>query len=353
MAQSGGINESTEEVLIPVSPLVVHALSTTLLCLTGTGVMSMSCFPFDLPEMFLFRCPSRPELVHNPEAVGGRSASATPVTPSDDGIASNSPTSTHVDSASSPEHIFNHTSFSPPSQYLQVPDWHEFYNRHSGRCPHRPMARSGISSPAIMQSAHSDPTPNFLSDPSQVALGYSSYDTFDNYIPGTSSATAFNPWADNGHVTQGPQPVLQHSVSVGDANSTSVLHQSHSFPLFTDQRPHYGGPVSPEINSSSANTYFHASLPMSTGHDDDASNSFELIDQSLQSYNAVFEIVTQPVLVPPDQNQDRMFSTEYPASFQDAALQPMYWVTRTDAPRSHSTGDIDWQYLARLSDERR
>lgn len=41
MAQPGGIKASTREVHIPVLPLAVHALSTTLLCLSGTNVMSM------------------------------------------------------------------------------------------------------------------------------------------------------------------------------------------------------------------------------------------------------------------------------------------------------------------------
>ncbi|KAG9971965.1 hypothetical protein KCU98_g13546, partial [Aureobasidium melanogenum] len=39
MVQPGGTKASTREVHIPVLPLAVHALSTTLLCLSGTDVM--------------------------------------------------------------------------------------------------------------------------------------------------------------------------------------------------------------------------------------------------------------------------------------------------------------------------
>ncbi|KAG9551101.1 hypothetical protein KCU71_g13726, partial [Aureobasidium melanogenum] len=191
-------------------------------------------FPFELPETYLFRCPSRPELSHQSQVADGRSTSNAPATPSDDGILSSSPTSAH--DASSPEDIFNLTSFSPRSQYLQVPGWNNLHNTYSGGHLHRPMARSERSSPAVMQSTQNDPTSSFLSGYSNPIPEYSTYYTFDGYVPGPDSATILNPQAEDGHTAQKLIPnttmralaTLQHTTHPYTAAPAPVPHKSGS-----------------------------------------------------------------------------------------------------------------------------
>ncbi|CAD0091064.1 unnamed protein product, partial [Aureobasidium mustum] len=303
-----------------------------------------SCFAFELPEIYLFRCPSRPEL--------SRSASATPVTPSDDGNVSNSPTAAHVDFASSPEDTFSPTSLSPPSQYLQVPGRNDFINRHGGGHSHRPMARSGTSSPAIMQSTHNDSTPSFLSGFSNPALECPSHYTFHDYVAAIGSATELDPWAENSHTTQEHQPMLHHAVSLDDINSISNIPQTQLFPPFSSQHvePRYSGPMPSEID---AHTYFHASPSMATEHNHNALWSYGVLDQSLQGYSSAPEGVRQPTMMPLDQDQLQTSSAGYPSSPEAAHSQPPYLVTRNNASRSHSTGNINLQHFSSWSDEQR
>ncbi|KAH0150837.1 hypothetical protein KCU82_g12485, partial [Aureobasidium melanogenum] len=220
------------------------------------------CFPFELPEAYLFRCPSRPGLSHQSQAADGRSTSNAPATPSDDGILSSSPISAH--DASSPEDTFNLTRFSPRSQYLQVPGWNNLHNTYSGGHSHRPMARSERSSPAVMQSTQNDPTSSFLSGFSNPIPEYSTYYTFDEYVPGSDSATILNPQAEDGHAAQVHQPILRHAASLGDYSSIPNLVQSQSFPLLSAQHvePRYSGTIT-GVDSLSANAYFHPTPPSS------------------------------------------------------------------------------------------
>ncbi|KAG9892608.1 hypothetical protein KCU94_g13536, partial [Aureobasidium melanogenum] len=306
------------------------------------------CFPFELSETYLFRCPSRPELSHQSQVADRRSTSNAPATPSDDGFVSNSPTSAH--DASSPEDTFNLTSFSPPSQYLQVPGWNNLHNRYSGGHSHRPMARSEQSSPAVMQSTHYDPTSSFLSGYPNPVPDYSTHYTFDRYIPGTDSATTLDPQAEDGHAAQVHQPALRHATSLGDYSSVPNLVQSQSFPLLPGQHvePRYTGTIT-GVDSLSTHAYFHSTPPANTEHDYNALYSLGLLDLSSQSFNPVFEGGTQPTTVHQDQQQ--ISSAEYPSTSGVAPLQPVYWMASPNASRSLSTGNINLQYLARWPDE--
>lgn len=314
-----------------------------------TGICSW-CSPFELPETYLFRCPSRPEI--SPQSVNGRSTSATPATPSDDGIVSSSPTIACADFASSPEETFNITGLSSRSQYLQVPDWNNSHNRQSAGHSDRPMARSGYSSPAIMQSTQNDPTSSFSSGYPNAVPEYYVYYTYDGHVPRTDSATRLNPQAEDRDTVRAHQPILHHAVSIDNDSSIMDLPQSHAFPLYYEQHvePRYSGPIPSEINSLAANTHVYSSAPMGTEHGYDAFYAFGSLDQSLQSYDAVFE---GPTIASLDQHQERMSSTEYPSSSGNAHLQPTYWMARTNASRSHSTGNLDLQFLGGWSDEQR
>lgn len=316
-----------------------------------TGVCSWG-FPFELPEPYLFRCPSRSELSHQSHAADRRSTSNAPATPSDDGIPSSSPTSAH--GASSPEDTFNLTSLSPRSQYLQVPGWNNLHNAYSGGHSHRPMARSERSSPAVMQSTQNDLTSSFLSDYSNPIPEYSTYYTFDGYASGTDSATILNPQAEDGHSAQLHQPMLRHAISLGDYTSLPNLVQSQSFPLPSGQHvePRYSGTIT-GIDSLSANACFHPTPAVGTEHGYNALNSLEMLDLSSQSFNPVFEGGTHPTTVSLDQNQEQTPFAEYPSSSGGESLQPTFGMARTNTFRSHSTGNINLQHLARWPNEQR
>lgn len=264
------------------------------------------CFPFELPEIYLFRCPSHPELAHRSEANSGRSTSATPVSPSDDGITSSSPASAHPNFASSPEDTLDITSFPPRSQYLQVPNWCDSHNRHSGGYSHRPIARSGNSSPAVMQSIQTNSPPSILpGHPNSIPECFAYY-TFDAYGPGTDSTTGPNLPAQDGHTAQGHQHLLHHPISLVDNHSMSNLPQTYLYPLIPGQHaePRYSGSIPPEIDSLSAHTYFHASLPVDTEYEHGTLDSFRLSDQSFQNYGAVFEGARPSTTVSLDEDQE-------------------------------------------------
>ncbi|KAH0277856.1 hypothetical protein KCU91_g2907, partial [Aureobasidium melanogenum] len=313
------------------------------------------CFPFELPEIYLFRCPSHPELAHRSGANGGRSTSATPVSPSDDGAVSSSPASAHADFASSPEDTFNITSFAPRTQYLQVPTLNGFYDRHNRGPSHRPIARSGNSSPAVMQRIQNNSPPSILPGHPKSIPGYFTYYTSDAYGLGTDSTTGLDLPVQDDHTAQGHQPMLRHSISLADNHPTLSLPQSYFYPLIPGQHaePRYSGSIASEIDSLSASTYVHTSQPVGTKHGHGALNSFGLPDQSFQDYGAVFEGEGSPITLSPDQHQEQMSSAAHPSSSEDAYLQPIDWMTRTNAPRSHSTGNLDVQHLARWFDEHR
>jgi hypothetical protein len=235
-----------------------------------------------------------------------------------------------------------------------VPGWNNLHNAYSGGHSHRPMARSERSSPAVMQSTQNDLTSSFLSDYPNPIPEYSTYYTFDGYVPGTDSATILNSQAENNHAAQVHQPMLRHAISVGDYTSLPNLVQSQSFPLHSGQHvePRYSGTIT-GIDSLSANAYFHPTPPVSTEHEHNASYPLGLLDPSSQSFSSVFEGETHPTTVSLDQSQEQMPAAEYLSSSEGGFLQPPFSMVRTNTFRSHSTGNINLQYLARWSNEQR
>lgn len=202
-----------------------------------------------------------------------------------------------------------------------------------------------------MQSTQNDYTPSFSSGYPDPVPEYYIYYTYDEYVPGTDSATRLNPQAEDGNTVRVYQPILHQAASLSNDNSITGLPQSQAFPLYYEQHvePRYSGPI-PDIDSLPANTHINSLTPMSAENGYDALYPPGLLDQSSQNYDAVFE---GPTIASLDQHQEQMSSTEDPSSSAGANLQPMYWMAKTNTTRSHSTGNLDLQFVGRWSDEQR
>lgn len=203
-----------------------------------------------------------------------------------------------------------------------------------------------------MQSTQIDPTSRFSSGcPSLIPESYIYY-TFGEHIPGSDLAARLDRQAEDGNAAQVDQPVLHHTVSLGNDSSMSNFSQLHLLPLLSGQHvePRYNGHILPEIDPLSGDAYFHALTPLGTEHNYDALRSSEVLDQSLQSFNSMSG---QPTIVSPEQGQEQTSFVECPSSSGGEPLQSIYWMARTNASRKRSTGNLDLQFLGGWSDEQR